>query len=334
MTEELKLAESGLDLCEAFYREVGRPAIERRYAHYLPRMAVGLAGEGSECYGFDDRISMDHDYGPSFCVWVTFNDDLVFGEEIQRTIDALPAEFHGVKYRLRLEQARNRRGLDTIPNFYKRFLGPKGEPQTLTDWFLLSESHLAAATNGRVFEDDLGEFSRIRNKLLDFYPDDVWLHRMASRAITMAHEGQCNYSRMLRRGDAVAAYFALSQFLSAACSLLYLLNRRYAPYYKWLWRGLEGLETGGELAPRLKQMALAGPDLSHWPAEDWQKYAARLNLNDPNVAGIEEVCAFIARELRKRGLSQAEGDYLEPHARELQNQIQDDLIRRQPIKLR
>ena len=66
MDKELQLNESGLDLCEAFYREVGRPAIERRYAHYLPRMAAGLAGEGSECYGFDDRISTDHDYGPSF----------------------------------------------------------------------------------------------------------------------------------------------------------------------------------------------------------------------------------------------------------------------------
>ena len=330
---ELRLAESGLDLCEAFYRELGRPAIEKRYGHYLPRLAVGLAGEGSECYGFDDRISMDHDYGPSFCVWVTAADDLIFGEEIQRTIDALPAEFHGVSYRLRLEQARNRRGLDTIPNFYKKFLGPRGEPQTLTDWFLLSESHLAAATNGRVFEDNLGEFSRIRRKLLDFYPDDVWLHRMASRAVTMAHEGQCNYSRMLRRGDTVAAYLALAQFISAACSMIYLLNRSYAPYYKWLWRGLEKLERVKEAVPILRSLAERGPDLRFWPEGCWDSFSHELNLADPTVDGIEEVCALIGAELRRQGLAEGRGDYLEEQARELQNQIRDDLIRRQPIKL-
>lgn len=332
MDKNLQLNESGLVLSEAFYREVGRPAIEKRYGHYLPRMAVGLAGEGSECFGFDDRISLDHDYGPSFCVWVTEEDDLIFGEEIQRTIDALPAEFHGVSYRLRLEQARNRRGLDTIPGFYRRFLGKRYEPASLSDWFLLPESHLAAATNGRVFEDNLGEFSRIREKLLGFYPDDVWRHRMACRAVTMAHEGQSNYSRMLRRGDTVAAFLALARFLEAACSMLHLLNRRYTPYYKWAWRSLTTLPKLREAAEVLKRISQSGPDLSHWPEEEWDKYAHRLNLHDPVVAGIEEVCAQVAAELLRQDLADG-GDYLEEQARELQRGIEDDLIRRQPIKV-
>lgn len=332
MDKELQLTESGLDLSEAFYREVGRPAIEKRYGHYLPRMAAGLVGEGSECFGFDDRISMDHDYGPSFCVWVTADDDLIFGEEIQRTMDALPVEFHGVSYRLRLEQARNRRGLDTIPNFYRRFLGKRYEPASLSDWFLLPESHLAAATNGRVFEDNLGEFSRIRNKLLGFYPDDVWRHRLACRAITMAHEGQCNYSRMLRRGDTVAAFLALARFMEAACSMLHLLNRRYTPYYKWAWRSLETLPKLREAADALQRISQSGPDLSHWPVEEWDKYAHRLNLHDPAVAGIEEVCACVSAELLRQDLAEG-GDYLEEQARDLQRGIEDDLIRRQPIKV-
>ena len=332
MDKELQLSESGLDLSEAFYREIGRPAIEKRCARYLPRMAAGLAGEGSECYGFDDRISTDHDYGPSFCIWLTPEDMEKYGAELQRVIDSLPAEFHGVSYKLRLEQARGRRGVDTIPSFYKRFLGPKGEPQTLTDWFVLPESHLAAATNGRVFEDNLGEFSRIRSKLLDFYPDDVRLHRMACRAVTMAHEGQCNYSRMLRRGDTAAAFMALSQFISAACSMLHLLNRRYTPYYKWAWRSATQLPRLSDTAKTLQKISQCGPDLKYWPAEDWEKYAHRLNLKDPVVAGIEEVCAEVSAELMRQGLAEG-GDYLEEQANELRSRIEDDLIRRQPIKV-
>lgn len=332
MAEELKLSEPGLDLCEAFYRELGRPTIEKHCARCLPRLAAGLVGEGSECYGFDDRISLDHDYGPSFCVWVTFDDGVIFGDELRRVLDALPARFHGVSYRLRLEQAQNRRGVVTIPDFYKRFLGLKDAPKTLWEWFLLPEAHLAAASNGRVFEDNLGEFSRIRQKLLDFYPADVRLHRLACRALTMAHEGQCNYSRLLRRGDTVAAYLALSQFMTAACSMIHLLNRRYTPYYKWAWRSLRELPLLSRAADLLQKMSQAGPDLSFWPAQDWQKYAARLNLADPTVAGIEEVCALVASELRRQGLAQG-GDYLEDQARALQSQIKDDLIRRQPIKM-
>lgn len=332
MDKELQLNESGLVLSEAFYREIGRPAIEKECPQALPRLAAGLAGEGSECFGFDDRISLDHDYGPSFCLWLTEEDEKRFGGQLRQTLASLPAAFHGVSFGLRLEEARDRRGVTSIPRFYQRFLGRRYEPASLADWFLLPESHLAAATNGRVFEDNLGEFSRIRDRLLGFYPDDVRRHRLACRAITMAHEGQCNYSRMLRRGDTVAAFLALARFLEAACSMLHLLNRRYTPYYKWAWKSLATLPKLREAADILRRISQSGPDLSHWPAEDWEKYARRLNLHDPAVAGVEEVCAQVAAELLRQGLAEG-GDYLEEQAKALQSGIEDDLIRRQPIKV-
>ena len=332
MDKELQLNESGLVLSEAFYREAGHPAIERGCPQALPYLAAGLVGEGSECFGFDDRISMDHDYGPSFCVWLTEEDEKRFGDQLRQVLAELPAEFHGVSYGLRLEQARGRRGLDTVPDFYRRFLGKRYEPASLTDWFLLPETHLAAATNGRVFEDNSGEFSRIRQKLLNFYPEDVRRHRMACRAVTMAHEGQCNYSRMLRRGDTVAAFMALGRFMEAACSMIHLLNRRYTPYYKWAWKSLATLPKLREAADALQRISQCGPDLSHWPAADWEKYGRRLNLHDPAVAGIEEVCALVSAELLRQDLAEG-GDYLEEQARDLQRGIEDDLIRRQPIKV-
>ena len=48
----------GLELAKRYYEEVGRPMLERDFPELLPRLAAGLVGEGSECLGFDDAISL------------------------------------------------------------------------------------------------------------------------------------------------------------------------------------------------------------------------------------------------------------------------------------
>jgi len=73
-----------LDRCRAFYETYGRPLIQTKYAQYESRIAVGLVGEGSDCFGFDDAISSDHDYGIGFCMWVTREDFAQIGESLQR----------------------------------------------------------------------------------------------------------------------------------------------------------------------------------------------------------------------------------------------------------
>ena len=64
----------GLDLAEAYYREFGEPMIARKFPDFVDRIATGLVGPGSECFGFDDTLSRDHDWGPAFCMWLS-NDD-------------------------------------------------------------------------------------------------------------------------------------------------------------------------------------------------------------------------------------------------------------------
>ena len=58
----------GLELSRKYYEEYGRPMLQEKYPEYVPRIAAGLAGEGSECLGYDDEFSSDHDYGPGFCL--------------------------------------------------------------------------------------------------------------------------------------------------------------------------------------------------------------------------------------------------------------------------
>jgi len=63
----------GLSLCEKYFNEVGLPVLEKECGGLIDRMAFGLVGDGSECYGFDDKISRDHDWGAGFCIWLWFS---------------------------------------------------------------------------------------------------------------------------------------------------------------------------------------------------------------------------------------------------------------------
>ena len=65
---------NGMELAERYYETYGRPMLHEKYPEYETRIAVGLVGEGSECFGFDDRISRDHDFGPAFCLWLEKKD--------------------------------------------------------------------------------------------------------------------------------------------------------------------------------------------------------------------------------------------------------------------
>ena len=83
----------GLELSRLCYEQSGRPALEAQFPELFPRMAVGLAGEGSECFGFDDAFSRDHDWGPGFCLWLNRPDYLAFGPRVQELYDALSSEW-------------------------------------------------------------------------------------------------------------------------------------------------------------------------------------------------------------------------------------------------
>ena len=52
-----------LDLTEAYVRDVALPNLDLQAPELMPYVALGLVGNGSECFGYDDEISRDHDWG-------------------------------------------------------------------------------------------------------------------------------------------------------------------------------------------------------------------------------------------------------------------------------
>jgi len=303
----------GLEIAERYFWDHGAPLIEHEFSDYKNRIAAGLVGEGSECYGFDDEISRDHDWGPGFCLWLNEQDYRTIGARAAEELAKLPSDFEGIGPRAVSEWGKGRLGVFEIGAFYKKFIGFAHVPASLKEWRIIPESNLAAATNGKVFTDPLGEFTRFREQLKGFYPEDVRLKKIASRCMTIAQSGQYNFVRCVRRNEVVAARYAETQFCAHTISLVFLLNRQYIPFYKWMHRAMKGLPILGEVTHRL----LADIVTSNSSAEK-----SRL---------IEESCANIIAELRRDGLSDSSSGFLLDHGPIIQRKIQDPELRNMDV---
>ena len=205
----------GLELAERYWNQVGRPALAAACPEAAGRWAAGLVGEGSECFGCDDAISRDHDWGPGFCVWLTAEDHARWGRVLQDAYDRLPRRFEGFERDERPEGA-GRVGVFEIGAFYRRFIGLDAPPRTVGQWMALDDEALATCTDGRVFEDGAGAFTAFREELLAFYPDDIRLKKLAARCALASQAGQYNDPRCVERGDAAAAFAALFRFIDNA----------------------------------------------------------------------------------------------------------------------
>ena len=187
----------GLELSRKFYEECGKKLIASELAELEGQIAAGLVGEGSECFGFDDDISRDHDWGPAFCLWLPEDVLVANAERIEKALSGLPESFEGFRVRMKPEERMGRVGPMPIEGFYRRFLNVPSCPKTLGEWRAIPEHYLAVATNGMVFCDPLGKFSAIREELLRFYPEDLRLKKIAARCVAAAQAGQYNLPRMI-----------------------------------------------------------------------------------------------------------------------------------------
>ncbi len=295
----------GLEEARVLYEEYGRPLLHRDFPELESRVAVGLVGHGSECWGFDDEISRDHDFARGFCLWLTDEDDLRYGVALNRAYRSLPLGPAGERSAL----AEDNCGVRRIAFFYRRYTGSSGAPESWQQWLSLPSHALAEATNGEVFRDDLGAFTAVRERILRGMPEDVRKKKLAARLVEMAQSGQYNYARCLRHGETGAAMLQLCDFVRAACGAIYLLERRHMPYSKWMLRGMDSLPRLGALRPALEFLLSGEGD-----------EALRQGV-------IEDLCATLARELRAQGLSDGDWDYLEPHAFAVQRRIENPQIR-------
>ena len=294
--------QSNMDRSKAFYESAGKAMIEKHFPQYVERIAVGLVGEGSDCFGFDDEISSDHDYAPGFCMWLTEKDYQEIGAKLQKEYDQLTSSEGRLGYR---------RGVFSINQFYSGIMEIAGDYEnTLSvDYETCKEHLLATASNGQVFRDDLGVFTKIRNQILKYYPETVWRRKLAQCIHDFAQYAQSNYSRMMARKDTVTAMICVGKGVESALDLVYLLERTYAPYYKWKKKGLENSRLAKQIFPILEKIAENPSQAAVW--EGYRYSAASVHLEDANVALFEEVAKRILDEMVRQDLVSGNETFLE-----------------------
>lgn len=299
-------AVTGLELSRAYYETYGRSMIHEKFPAYEDRIAVGLVGEGSDCFGYDDETSRDHDWGPSFMMWVTDQVYAEIGEQLQAAYEQLPQTFWGYTYRTS-RQGAGRRGVQTIRSFYGRLLGTEQmegirkametENPGLIPFRQIEDSALAAAVNGSVFRDEEGIFTQIRTMLKEQYPQRLRYLKIAEAAARFCQYGEYNSGRMLQRGDRLTCRMMLGTAASEALKLVYELEGKYPPHDKWLAEGVRWM-GGYEQLLQLLETALGSGE----------EQACLL---------MEEAGSFLAHALYQAGFISDVDSYLEEHVAEL-----------------
>ncbi|MHB8383426.1 MAG: DUF4037 domain-containing protein [Candidatus Binataceae bacterium] len=260
---------AGLQLNEMFYREAVAPILNSAFPDL--RYSAARIGPGSEVLGYDSERSTDHGWGPGVTLFLATGDREEQGARISSELSAhLPVTFrgystgydssprHGTRTLEPAERGRVNHDVQvaSLPEFLRAMLGIEpAQPLRAADWLLMPQQALLEVTAGRVFHDGLGELVPIREKLA-WYPHDVWLYLLASQWMRIAQE-EPFVGRCAEAGDELGSRLVAGRIVRDLMRLCFLVERRYAPYSKWLGTGFARLNCASELGPILSSVMAA-----------------------------------------------------------------------------
>jgi hypothetical protein len=234
----------GLELARAFYDEVVAPLLAG------VEHSAALLGSGSDVLGFDTARSTDHAWGPRLQVFVA-------EEEIERTTalvdESLPDEFRGWPTRYGWDDfaATHHVTVTTLTGWLHDRLGfDPLQPIALESWLAAPQQVLLEVTEGSVFRDSGGALQQARDALA-WYPDDAWLWLLACQWRRIDQE-EPFVGRTAEVGDELGSRVLCARLVRDAMRLAFLLERRYAPYAKWLGSGFRRLRAYEALGPPLE----------------------------------------------------------------------------------
>ena len=121
-------AMKGIELCRAYFEAEGMPMLkrlEKQYPELRGKLAAGLVGQGSECLGFDNAVSQDHDFGAAFALWLPQELYERYGSVCQEAYDRLPSIFRGMPKRQESPNGSGRVGVLSVTGFFYGLMGKR-----------------------------------------------------------------------------------------------------------------------------------------------------------------------------------------------------------------
>lgn len=290
---------TGLELSRQYFETYGKTMLEKNFSEYMDKITVGVVGEGSDCYGFDDEFSTDHDFGPGFCIFVDDEVDDEIVAKLGTAYESLPKEYMGYKTQETV-MGQGRRGVIRTSEFYQKHLG--GAEYSCIDFKKLQDYELAVCTNGQIFYGAETDFIKMREALSAGYPASVRLLKMSEDVAKFSQTGQYNYKRMLQREDDFTAELMLADFCKAGMILYHHFMDTYPCHDKWLKASTLRLQEGEVLVGLL------------------EKVTNMIKIGEPLkdvLAAIDEVGAFLAAAMYEKGDISDIDVYLANHVSEL-----------------
>lgn len=316
----------GMTISREYYDNFGKPAFgkwekEWKTSDSEETFCYAKVGEGSECFGFDDIISKDHDFGPGFCVFVSKSQYEKYGVELEAIYNGLPENYKGFSRPKKFAGA-PRNGIIVVEDFMKRILSLEErelvfliQNRTLPEetWIRLEDWRLCTVTNGAIFDGEDSLFGSIYAGLKGGYPEVIRRKKIAQKVGEICQEGQYNYPRLMQRQDECGAMVMLHSFEEHTVELLYLLNCVYAPHKKWLMKGAESLSKGQKVLEDIKSLMRQIPDEKCYQNRELVDWIGTTNKDDYIYTVIQQIASEIVELLWEEGLTKSHSIYLEDH---------------------
>ncbi len=249
----------GLKLSELFYAEIVQPILAQHFPNLI--YSAGRLDWGSDVLGFDTPRSTDHGWGPCLNLFVVESDVGQADAIVKVLSKTLPYEFHGYSTNFNGPDIGHGRmepitsgpichgvSVHTIASFFEERLGhdPR-DGLTVTDWLTFPEQILRVISSGQVFYDGLGELAKAK-ELLRYFPNDVWLYRLAAQWRRIDQEepfmGRCG-----EVDDELGSHIVAARLVRDLMRLCFLMEKQYAPYSKWFGTAFNQLACASRLMP-------------------------------------------------------------------------------------
>jgi len=248
----------GLELNREFFKQIIKPLLEKYYPHLS--YSASLIGYGSDVLGFDNKTSMDHNWGPRCQIFLD-KENIGFKNELLEFFSkSLPFEFLGfpTNYtdpKIHFIQSMEKTSkyplfhlieIDTFENYIINYLSLHDLSDiNNNNWVNFTDQQLLEIVSGEVFYDGLNKVKIFRNKI-NFYPNDIMKLKLASLWSCISNE-EAFVGRAIELDDFVGLKLITSRIVNYLLKICFYLDQKYIPYSKWFGTTLKNITFYDEI---------------------------------------------------------------------------------------